>query len=398
MSLIGNICKNALFQGLQRIFGVATAKFAVVALVLLVGAGCNLQVRQTERAGLRKIPAVIVETVHSEDSQAASSEAEVSIDGAGAEDVAKVHIAEQGLRGEPAGLKDGLKVSEPEQILSDEPDEEEAKEDSPSQIKAAPASIEESPAKFASLPLSLFRLRNSTLWDSDVGTQDTDVDARPVLASLTTPAGEAKVSNLPAAEGSAGKEPEPAPTSTESPPDPDGAGELPGLSGPPAEQGQAEVAADSVIEEPRPGPEEDGEGEETGPALAAAAGGIGAEEVEVKEKVPAHTESGPSVAVLTSAVTVAVSQETQAEKSQDEAATGKPAAEKPAGRAGEESSASEAAAEVKDSDPEAKTEEEAAGDGGGGDATAEAPFPKGYLIVLVVCLALAVFKNTVGKI
>jgi len=337
---------------------------------------------------------VIVETVHSEGSQAASSKAVVSIEGAGAEDVAKVHIAEQGLRGEPAGLK----VSEPEQILSDEPDEEEAKEDSPSQIKTAPASIEESPAKFASLPLSLFRLRNSTLWDSDVGTQDTDVDARPVLASLTTPAGEAKVSNLPAAEGSAGKEPEPAPTSTESPPDPDGAGELPGLSGPPAEQGQAEVAADSVIEEPRPGPEEDGEGEETGPALAAAAGGIGAEEVEVKEKVPAHTESGPSVAVLTSAVTVAVSQETQAEKSQDEAATGKPAAEKPAGRAGEESSASEAAAEVKDSAPEAKTEEEAAGDGGGGDATAEAPFPKGYLIVLVVCLALAVFKNTVGKI
>ena len=76
-----------------------------------------------------------------------------------------------------------------------------------------------------------------------------------------------------------------------------------------------------------------------------------------------------------------------------------PPAEKPAGRTGEESSASEAAAEVKDSAPEAKTEEEAAGDGGGGDATAEPPpFPKGYLIVLVVCLALAVFKNTVGKI
>ena len=392
MSLIGNICKNALFQGLQRIFGVVAAKFAVVALVLLVGAGCNLQVRQTERAGLRKIPAVIVETVHSEDSQAASSKAVVNIEGAGTEDVAKVHIAEQGLRGEPAGPKDGLKVSEPEQILSDEPDEEEAKEDSPSQIKAAPASIEESPAKFASLPLSLFRLRNSTLWDNDV-------DTRPVLASLTTPAGETKVSNLPSAEGSAGKEPEPASTSTESPPDPDGAGELPDLSGSPAEQGQAEVAADSVIEESRPGPEEGGEGEATGPGLATAAGGIGAEEVEVKEKVPGHTESEPSVAVLTSAVTVGVSQETQAEKSQDEAATGKPAAEKPAGRAGEESSASEAAAEVKDSDPEAKTEEEAAGDDGGGDATAEAPpFPKGYLIVLVVCLALAVFKNTVGKI
>ncbi|GEM_PF-2029498 len=391
MSLIGNICKNALFQGLQRIFGVVAAKFAVVALVLLVGAGCNLQVRQTERAGLRKIPAVIVETVHSEDSQAASSKAVVSIEGAGTEDVAKAHIAEQGLRGEPAGPKDGLKVSEPEQILSDEPDEEEAKEDSPSQIKAAPASIEESPAKFASLPLSLFRLRNSTLWDNDV-------DTRPVLASLTTPAGETKVSNLPSAEGSAGKEPESASTSTESPPDPDGAGELPDLSGSPAEQGQAEVAADSVIEESRPGPEEEGEGEATGPALATAAGGIGAEEVEVKEKVPAHTESEPSVAVLTSAVTVGVSPETQAEKSQDEAATGKPAAEKPAGRAGEESSASEAAAEVKDSAPEAKTEEEAAGDGGGGDATAEAPFPKGYLIVLVVCLALAVFKNTVGKI
>ena len=94
MSLIGNICKNALFQGLQRIFGVVAAKFAVVALVLLVGAGCNLQVRQTERAGLRKIPAVIVETVHSEDSQAASSKAVVSIEGAGTEDVAKAHIAE----------------------------------------------------------------------------------------------------------------------------------------------------------------------------------------------------------------------------------------------------------------------------------------------------------------
>ncbi|MFP6631075.1 MAG: hypothetical protein VCD16_00400, partial [Planctomycetota bacterium] len=71
MSLVGNICKNGLFQGLQKIFGVSASKSVVVALVLLVGAGCNLQVRQVERAGLRETPAVIVETVRSEDSQAA---------------------------------------------------------------------------------------------------------------------------------------------------------------------------------------------------------------------------------------------------------------------------------------------------------------------------------------
>ena len=57
MSLMGNICKNVVFQRLERIFGIATTKFAFLALALLVGAGCNLQVRQTERVGLRKIPA-----------------------------------------------------------------------------------------------------------------------------------------------------------------------------------------------------------------------------------------------------------------------------------------------------------------------------------------------------
>ena len=115
MSLIGNICKNALFQGLQRIFGAVAAKFAVVALVLLVGAGCNLQVRQTERAGLRKIPAVIVETIHSEQSEVTSSKEVVSIEGTGAEDAARV--AEQGSQGESVGPKDGLKTSESEQLL-----------------------------------------------------------------------------------------------------------------------------------------------------------------------------------------------------------------------------------------------------------------------------------------
>jgi hypothetical protein len=103
--------------------------------------------------------------------------------------------------------------------------------------------------------------------------------------------------------------------------------------------------------------------------------------------------------VLTSAVTVDAPQEEPAEKSQDEAATGKPAAEKPADRTGEGGSAPEAETEAKDSAPEAKTEGEDADTGGGGDAAAEPPaFPKGYLIVLVVCLALAVFKHTVGKI
>ena len=394
MSLMGNICKNVVFQGLERIFGIATTKFAFLSLALLVGAGCNLQVRQTERVGLRKIPAVIVETIHSEQSEVTSSKEVVSIEGTGAEDAARV--AEQGSQGESVGPKDGLKTSESEQLLPGEPDGDEVKEDSPSRIETAPASIEESPAKFASLPLSLFRLRNSTLWDRDADAQSKDVDARPVLASLTTPAGEVKASNLPPDEGAAAKEPESASTSTESPPEPDGNGEPQGLSNSSEEQGQGSV--DSVVGEALTEPQEKEEGEATAPALAVAAGDVGAE-IEPTEKVPARAVPEPSVAVLTSAVTVGVSQEKQPEKGQDEAATGKPAAEKSAERTEEEGSAPEAAAEANDSAPEAKTEEVAAGEGGGGDATAEPPvFPKGYLIVLVVCLALAVFKNTVGKI
>ncbi len=391
MSLMGNICKNVLFQGLRRIFGVSAAKFAVVALALLVGAGCNLQVRQVERAGLRKIPAVIVETVQSEDPQATSSKEVVSIEGAGADDVAEAHIAEQGIQGESAGAKDELKASEPEQVL---PDEGEVKEDSPAEIETAPASIEESPAKFASLPLSSFRLKLSAIRDDDVGSrddevglQDSDVGARPVLASLTTPVGEAEVSSLPSAEGPADEELEAASTTTEPSPEPEGNGESRDLSDSPAEQAEEEIGASSVIEEPLPGPEEGGEGKPTAPALAAVTGDIRAE-IEAAEEIPARTESEPGAAVLVSAVTAGAPQENQAEKSQDEAATGKPAAEKPAGRAGEEGSA-----------PEAEAEEGGAEDDGGGDATAEPPaFPKGYLIVLVVCLALAVFKHTVGKI
>ena len=103
--------------------------------------------------------------------------------------------------------------------------------------------------------------------------------------------------------------------------------------------------------------------------------------------------------MLTSAVRADAPQEDQADKSQDEAATGKAAAEKPAERTGEEGSAPEAEAEAKDSVPEAEAEGEVADAGDGEDATAKPPvFPKGYLIVLVVCLALAIFKHTVGKI
>ena len=365
MSLVGNICKNGLFQGLQKIFGVSASKFVVVALVLLVGAGCNLQVRQVERAGLRKIPAVIVETVRSEDSQAASSKEVVNVEGAGADDVAEAHIAEQGFQGESVESGDGLKIPDPGQVF---PDEGEIKEDSPAQIKAAPASIVESPAKFASLPFSPFRIRGSI--------QGSDVGAQPVLASLTTPAGGAKVSSLPLAEESAGKEAEAAPASAE----------------------QEGGGSGSIIEEPPPGSEEEGAAEPVALALALAAEDIRAE-IEVEEAIPVRTESDSIVAVLTSAVTANASQD-PAEKSQDEAATGKPAAEKPAERTGEEGSAPEAETEAKDSAPEAEAEGEVADAGDGGDATTAKPsgFPIGYLIVLGVCLALAIFKHTVGKI
>ena len=388
MSLVGNICKNGLFQGLQKIFGVSASKSVVVALVLLVGAGCNLQVRQVERAGLRETPAVIVETVRSEDSQAASSKEVVNIEGIGAGNVVEAHIAEQGPQGESVGSEDGLKTPDPGQVL---PDEGETKEDSPAQIKAAPASIVESPAKFASLSLSPFPKRDSI--------QDSDVGAQPVLASLTTPAGGAKVSSLPPAEGPAEgpadkeAEVEPGPTSAESVPDEDGKPR--GLPDLPAEQDGG--GSGSIIEEPPPEPEGKGAAEPVALALGLAAEDSRAE-IEVAEAIPVRTESDSIVAVLVSAVTANASQD-QAEKSQDEAATGKPAAEKPAERTGEEGSAPGAEAEAKDSAPEAETEGEAADAGDGGDATAKPPvFPKGYLIVLVVCLALAVFKHTVGKI
>ena len=371
MSLMGNICKNVPFQGLQKIFGVSAAKFVVVALVLLVGAGCNLQVRQVERAGLRKIPAVIVETVRSEDSQAASSKEVVNVEGAGADDVAEAHIAEQGFQGESVESGDGLKIPDPGQVL---PDEGETKEDSPAQIKTAPASIVESPAKFASLPLSPFRIRGSI--------QGSDVGAQPVLASLTTPAGGAKASSLPLAEESAGKEAA-APASAEPPPDENGKPR--GLPDSSAEQEGG--GSGSIIEEPPPGSEEEGAAEPVALALALAAEDIRAE-IEAAEAIPARAESDSSVAVLTSAVRADAPQEDQADKSQDEAATGKAAAEKPAERTGEEGSA-----------PEAEAEGEVADAGDGEDATAKPPvFPKGYLIVLVVCLALAIFKHTVGKI
>lgn len=387
MSLMGNICKNVLFQGLQKICGVSAAKFIVVALVLLVGAGCNLQVRQVERAGLRETPAVIVETVRSEDSQAASSK---EVEGIGAGNVVEAHIAEQGLQGESVGSEDGLNPPDLDQVL---PDGGETKEDSPVQIKAAPASIVESPAKFASLSLSPFPERDSI--------QDRDVGAQPVLASLTTPAGGAKVSSLPPAEEPADKEAEaevePGPTSAESVPDENGKAR--GLPDLPAEQEGS--GSGSIIEEPPPEPEEEGVAEPVALALALAAEDIRAE-IEVAEAIPARTESDSIVAVLVSAVTANAPQD-QAEKSQDEAATGKPAAEKPAERTGEEGSAPEAEAEAKDSAPEAEAEGEAADAGDGGDATAKPPapepgFPIGYLIVLGVCLALAIFKHTVGKI
>ena len=380
MSLMGNICKNVLFRGLQSSFGASAAKLVVVALVLLIGAGCNLQVRQAERAGLRKIPAVIVETVQSEESQAPSSEEVVKIEGGGEGDVPETHIAERGSQGEPVGSEEGLKAPDPSQVL---PEEREAKEDSPVQIEAAPASIEESPAKFASLPLSPFRIRHPIF-------QDNDGRAHPVLASLTTPAGGAKVSSLPPAGEPADKESEPGPAEPAS----DENGKSRDL--PDSAAGQGGVGVGSIADEPPSAPEEGGEGESTAPALATEDDKA---EIEVVEVAPARVESDSSVTVLTSAVTASAPQEDPAEKSQDEAATGKPAAEKPAERTGEGGSAPGAEAEAKDSAPEAKTEGEDADTGGGGDAAAEPPaFPKGYLIVLVVCLALAVFKHTVGKI
>ena len=386
MSLMGNICKNVPFQGLQKIFGVSAAKFVVVALVLLVGAGCNLQVRQVERAGLRETPAVIVETVRSEDSQAASSKEVVNIEGAGAGDVAEAHIAEQGLQGESVGSEDGLKTPDLDQAL---PDEGETKEDSPAQIKAAPASIVESPAKFASLSLRPFPIpERDSIQNSDVG-------AQPILASLTTPAGGAKVSSLPLAAEPAGKEVEAEPGSTSAESVPDENGKPRGLPDLPAEQEGG--GSGSIIEEPPPEPEGEGAAESVALALALAAEDIRAE-IEVAGAIPARTESDSIIAVLVSAVTANAPQD-QAEKSQDEAATGKPAAEKPTERTGEEGSAPEAEAEAKDSAPEAEAEGEVADAGDGGDATAKPPgFPIGYLIVLGVCLALAVFKHTVGKI
>jgi len=380
MSLIGNICKNVLFRGLQSSFGASAAKLFVVTLVLLIGAGCNLQVRQAERAGLRKIPAVIVETVQSEESQAPSSEEVVKIEGGGEGDVPETHIAERGSQGGPVGPEEELKASDPIQIL---PEEREVKEDSPVQIEAVPASIEESPAKFASLPLSSFRIRHRII-------QDNDGRAHPVLASLTTPVDGAKVSSLPPDEEPADKESESAPAE----PAPDENGKSRDLPDLPA--GQGGVGVGSVPDELPSAPEEGGEGESTAPALATEDDKA---EIEVVEVAPARVESDSSVTVLTSAVTVRAPQEDPAEKSQDEAATGKPAAEKPAERTGEGGSAPEAEAEAKDSAPEAKTEGEDADTGDGGDAGAEPPvFPKGYLIVLAVCLALAVFKHTVGKI
>ena len=376
MSLMGNICKNVLFRGLQSSFGASAAKLFVVTLVLLIGVGCNLQVRQAERAGLRKIPAVIVETVQSEESQAPSSEEVVKIEDFGEGDVPEAHIAERGSQGEPVGPEEELKASDPSQIL---PEERGVKEDSPVQIEAVPASIEESPAKFASLPLSSFRIRHPII-------QDNDGRAHPVLASLTTPVDGAKVSSLPLDEEPADKESESAPAE----PAPDENGKSRDLPDLPA--GQGGVGVGSVPDEPASAPEEGGEGESTAPALATEDDKA---EIEVVEVAPARVESDSSVTVLTSAVTVSAPQEDPAEKSQDGAATGKPAAEKPAEPPGEGGSAPEAEAEAKDSAPEAKTEGEDADTGDGGD---DAAFPKGYLIVLAVCLALAVFKHTVGKI
>ena len=376
MSLMGNICKNVLFRGLQSSFGASAAKLFVVTLVLLIGVGCNLQVRQAERAGLRKIPAVIVETVQSEESQAPSSEEVVKIEDFGEGDVPEAHIAERGSQEEPVGPEEELKASDPSQIL---PEEREVKEDSPVQIEAVPASIEESPAKFASLPLSSFRIRHPII-------QDNDGRAHPVLASLTTPVDGAKVSSLPPDEEPADKESESAPAE----PAPDENGKSRDLPDLPA--GQGGVGVGSVPDEPASAPEEGGEGESTAPALATEDDKA---EIEVVEVAPARVESDSSVTVLTSAVTVSAPQEDPVEKSQDGAATGKPAAEKPAEPPGEGGSAPEAEAEAKDSAPEAKTEGEDADTGDGGD---DAAFPKGYLIVLAVCLALAVFKHTVGKI
>ena len=380
MSLMGNICKNVLFRGLQSSFGASAAKLFVVTLVLLIGVGCNLQVRQAERAGLRKIPAVIVETVQSEESQAPSSEEVVKIEDFGEGDVPEAHIAERGSQGEPVGPEEELKASNPIQIL---PEEREVKEDSPVQIEAVPASIEESPAKFASLPLSSFRIRHPIL-------QDKDGRAHPVLASLTTPVDGAKVSSLPPDEEPADKESESAPAE----PAPDENGKSRDLPDLPA--GQGGVGVGSAPDELPSAPEEGGEGESTAPALATEDDKA---EIEVVEVAPARVESDSSVTVLTSAVTVSAPQEDPAEKSQDVAATGKPAAEKPAEQTGEGGSAPEAEAEAKDSAPEAKTEGEDADTGDGEDDAAKPPvFPKGYLIVLAVCLALAVFKHTVGKI
>jgi hypothetical protein len=123
--------------------------------------------------------------------------------------------------------------------------------------------------------------------------------------------------------------------------------------------------------------------------LAVAAEDVSSE-IEVVEVIPARAEPDSSGVVLTSAVTGDSPEAGLAEKSQDEVAPGKAAAE----RTGEEGSAP--AAETKDSTPEEGVEGAVAD---AEDAKAKpSSFPKGYLIVLVVCLGLAVFKHTTGKI
>ena len=56
MSWTGNTCEKGRFWGIQGISGHCVVKFLVVALVLLIGAGCNLQVRKNGKSGLRSLP------------------------------------------------------------------------------------------------------------------------------------------------------------------------------------------------------------------------------------------------------------------------------------------------------------------------------------------------------
>ena len=115
-------------------------------------------------------------------------------------------------------------------------------------------------------------------------------------------------------------------------------------------------------------------------------GGLAAESVEAVDS------SGGGSATLASGVIQEKDEAAEAPPAKEEAkeATPKEDEKKPDGDGGGEGKADgNVDPEPKDGEEEKKDDKEKKED---------KPFPKGYLIVLVVCLALAVFKTTVGKV